>query len=48
MWFLVNLNWFVLASYPGHVFGGKSGLVFTVCACANDSKTVTKSSDTVT
>ena len=26
-----------LASYPGHVFGGKSGLVSTVCACANDS-----------
>ena len=29
----------LLASYPGHilVFGGKSGLVSTVCACANDS-----------
>ena len=26
-----------LASYPGHVGGGKSGLVSTVCACANDS-----------
>ena len=26
-----------LASYPGHVFGGKSGLVSTACACANDS-----------
>ena len=26
-----------LASYPGHVFGGKSGLVSTVCACANNS-----------
>ena len=25
-----------LASYPGHVGGGKSGLVSTVCACAND------------
>ena len=24
----------VLASYPGHVGGGKSGLVSTVCACA--------------
>ena len=23
-----------LASYPGHVGGGKSGLVSTVCACA--------------
>ena len=22
---------------PGHVGGGKSGLVSTVCACANDS-----------
>ena len=30
---------YILASYPGHVlvFGGKSGLVSTVCACANDS-----------
>ena len=26
-----------LASYPGHVVGGKSGLVSTVCACANNS-----------
>ena len=26
-----------VASYPGHVGGGKSGLVSTVCACANDS-----------
>ena len=26
-----------LASYPGHVGEGKSGLVSTVCACANDS-----------
>lgn len=26
-----------LASYPGHVEEGTSGLVFTVCACANDS-----------
>ena len=32
-----NLAWRVVASYPGHVFGGKSGLVSTVCACANDS-----------
>ena len=24
-----------LASYPGHVGGGKSGLVSTVCACTN-------------
>ena len=33
------LPWVCLcvASYPGHVFGGKSGLVSTVCACANDS-----------
>ena len=23
-----------VASYPGHVVGGKSGLVSTVCACA--------------
>ena len=26
-----------LASYPGHVVGGKSGLVSTVCACVNSS-----------
>ena len=26
----------LLASYPGHVGGGKSSLVSTVCACAND------------
>ena len=26
-----------LALYPGHVVGGKSGLVSTVCVCANDS-----------
>ena len=26
-----------IASYPGHMGGGKSGLVSTVCACANDS-----------
>ena len=24
----------ILASYPGHMVGGKSGLVSTVCACA--------------
>jgi len=24
-----------LASFPGHVGGGKSGLVSTICACAN-------------
>ena len=27
----------ILASYPGHVGGGRNGLVSTVCACANDS-----------
>ena len=26
----------ILASYPGHVGGGKSGLVSTVCACAKN------------
>ena len=26
-----------LASYPGHVGGGKSGLVSTVCACAKNT-----------
>ena len=26
-----------VASYPGHVVGGKSGLVSTACACANNS-----------
>ena len=25
-----------VASYPGHVVGGKSGLVSTVCACAKN------------
>ena len=25
-----------LASYPGHMVGGKSGLVSTVCACAKN------------
>ena len=25
-----------IASYPGHVVGGKSGLVSTVCACAKN------------
>ena len=25
-----------IASYPGHLFGGKSGLVSTVCACAKN------------
>ena len=28
--------WYWLASYPGHVGGGKSGLVSTVCACAKN------------
>ena len=32
-----EVDWTGLASYPGHVFGGKSGLVSTVCACASDS-----------
>ena len=27
----------VASLYPGHVGGGKSGLVSTVCACANES-----------
>ena len=27
-----------ISSYPGHVVRGKSGLVSTVCACANDSR----------
>ena len=26
----------MVASYPGHVGGGKSGLVSTVCACAKN------------
>ena len=28
---------FVIASYPGHMGGGRSGLVSTVCACAKNS-----------
>ena len=26
-----------IASYPGHVGGGKSSLMSTICACANES-----------
>ena len=33
-----------LASYPGHVGGGKSGLVSTVCACANNSGNFSRTS----
>ena len=33
-----------LASYPGHVGGGKSGLVSTVCACVNDSGNLPRTS----
>ena len=33
-----------ISSYPGHVGGGKSGLVSTVCACANDSRNVSRTS----
>ena len=33
-----------LASYPGHVGGGKSGLVSTVCTCANDSRNLLRTS----
>ena len=35
---------FSVASYPGHVGGGKSGLVSTVCACANDSGNFSRTS----
>ena len=34
----------ILASYPGHVGGGKSGLVSTVYACANDSGNFSRTS----
>ena len=33
-----------IASYPGHVGGGKSGLVSTVCACANNSRNFSQTS----
>ena len=33
-----------VASYPGHMGGGKSGLVSTVCACANDSGNLPRTS----
>ena len=36
--------WLRLASYPGHVGGGKSGLVSTVYACANDSGNFSRTS----
>ena len=32
--YVIQLIFLQLASYPGHVGGGKSGLVSTVCACA--------------
>ena len=35
---------FVIALYPGHVGGGKSGLVSTVCACANNSGNFSRTS----
>ena len=34
LWSLCLLAVLLVASYPGHVGGGKSGLVSTVCACA--------------
>ena len=34
----------MLASYPGQVGGGKSGLVSTVCTCANDSGNLPRTS----
>ena len=33
-----------LSSHPGHVGGGKSGLVSTVCACANGSRNFSQTS----
>ena len=33
-----------VASYRGHVGGGKSGLVSTVCACVNDSRNFSQTS----
>ena len=33
-----------IASYPGHMVGGKSGLVSTVCACTNDSGNLPRTS----
>ena len=43
-WNIVITSRFTIASYPGHVFGGKSGLVSTVCACANDSRNFPRTS----
>ena len=44
----LRLQWSIirheLASYPGHVGGGKSGLVSTVCACANHSGNLPRTS----
>ena len=39
-----SFSYLALASYPGHVGGGKSGLVSTVCACANDSGNLPRTS----
>ena len=36
-----------VASYPGHVGGGKSGPVSTVCACASDSGNPLRTSHTI-
>ena len=33
---VLECSWTFLTSYPGHVGGGKSGLVSTVCACAKN------------
>ena len=40
----VQCMYIQLASYPGHVGGRKSGLVSTVCACANNSGNFSRTS----
>ena len=39
-----NIACHTVALYPGHVGGGKSGLVSTVCACTNDSGNLLRTS----
>ena len=37
-------SWPSLALYPGHMEGGKSGLISIVCACVNDSRNLQRTS----
>ena len=47
IYYLSHVLHMCLASYPGHVGGGKSDLVSTVCTCANDSGNTSPIMDTL-